>query len=72
MEHSLEDDGGPMLHHMIAGAVAGTTEHCGMFPVDTIKVRSVEERDVLRVKWSVFLASSHLRARHTYKPIGQL
>jgi hypothetical protein len=29
-----------MLHHMIAGAVAGTTEHCAMFPVDTIKVRA--------------------------------
>lgn len=25
--------------HMLAGAAAGTAEHCGMFPVDTIKVR---------------------------------
>lgn len=25
--------------HLIAGATAGTIEHCGMYPVDTIKVR---------------------------------
>lgn len=25
--------------HFLAGAVAGTAEHCGMYPVDTIKVR---------------------------------
>lgn len=24
--------------HLIAGATAGTIEHCGMYPVDTIKV----------------------------------
>jgi hypothetical protein len=26
------------LVHFLAGALAGTMEHCGMFPVDTIKV----------------------------------
>ena len=26
------------MTHLIAGAIAGTAEHCGMFPVDTIKV----------------------------------
>ena len=25
--------------HMLAGALAGTTEHCAMFPLDTIKTR---------------------------------
>jgi len=26
--------------HFVAGAVAGTVEHVGMFPIDTIKARS--------------------------------
>jgi len=29
--------GDNVLVHMIAGAAAGTAEHCGMFPIDTIK-----------------------------------
>ena len=33
-----EEDWGSPVTHLIAGAVAGTVEHCGMFPVDTIKV----------------------------------
>lgn len=33
-----EYTGGSYVTHLIAGAVAGTAEHCGMFPVDTIKV----------------------------------
>jgi len=32
-----EEDWGNPLSHMLAGAIAGTTEHCGMFPLDTIK-----------------------------------
>lgn len=30
-------EGETVLQHLIAGAVAGTAEHCVMFPVDTIK-----------------------------------
>lgn len=33
--------------HLIAGATAGTIEHCGMYPVDTIKV--------LAYVWTIFL-----------------
>jgi len=29
--------GESVLVHLLAGAIAGTAEHCGMFPVDTIK-----------------------------------
>jgi len=29
--------GESVLQHLIAGAAAGTAEHCGMFPIDTIK-----------------------------------
>ena len=32
-----EEWGNP-FHHLIAGSVAGVAEHCGMFPIDTIKV----------------------------------
>lgn len=28
--------------HFLAGAVAGTAEHCGMYPIDTIKVRVLQ------------------------------
>jgi hypothetical protein len=28
-------------HHLLAGSVAGTVEHCGMFPLDTVKVGRV-------------------------------
>jgi len=28
---------GESVHHFIAGAFAGTAEHCGMYPIDTIK-----------------------------------
>jgi len=31
---------GNPLHHLIAGSVAGTLEHCGMFPLDTIKTHA--------------------------------
>jgi Mitochondrial carrier protein len=33
----IEDWGSPATN-MIAGAIAGVVEHCGMFPFDTIKV----------------------------------
>lgn len=33
-----EYSGGSYVTHLMAGAIAGTAEHCGMFPVDTIKV----------------------------------
>jgi hypothetical protein len=29
--------GESVLQHLIAGATAGTAEHCGMYPIDTIK-----------------------------------
>ena len=34
-------EGESVVVHLIAGAVAGTAEHCGMFPVDTIKARNI-------------------------------
>lgn len=34
-----EYTGGSFSVHLIAGAVAGSAEHLGMFPVDTVKVR---------------------------------
>jgi hypothetical protein len=33
-----EEDWGSPMSHLLAGAIAGTVEHCGMFPLDTIKV----------------------------------
>jgi hypothetical protein len=37
--HDVEEyQGGSYVTHLIAGAIAGTAEHCGMFPIDTIKV----------------------------------
>ncbi len=33
-----EAEWGNPWHHLLAGSVAGTVEHCGMFPLDTIKV----------------------------------
>mmetsp|Transcript_16724 Transcript_16724/g.23252 ORF Transcript_16724/g.23252 Transcript_16724/m.23252 type:complete len:315 (-) Transcript_16724:71-1015(-) len=30
-------EGESVLKHLIAGAIAGTAEHCAMFPIDTIK-----------------------------------
>lgn len=38
MEIDLEDDMGLSWVHFLAGAAAGTVEHCGMFPLDTVKV----------------------------------
>lgn len=35
----IEDAMGLSPVHFLAGALAGTAEHCGMYPVDTIKVR---------------------------------
>jgi len=32
-----EYTGGSFVVHLIAGATAGTAEHCGMFPIDTVK-----------------------------------
>jgi solute carrier family 25 iron transporter 28/37 len=32
-----EYTGGSFTVHLIAGAAAGTAEHCGMFPIDTVK-----------------------------------
>jgi len=40
MEVDIEDAMGISPVHFLAGAVAGTAEHCGMYPVDTIKVRA--------------------------------
>jgi hypothetical protein len=39
MEVDIEDSMGISPVHFLAGAIAGTAEHCGMYPVDTIKVR---------------------------------
>lgn len=45
----IEDEVGTSPLHLIAGAVAGTVEHCGMYPIDTIKVVS---------KWTDLVFSS--------------
>jgi hypothetical protein len=37
MDEGLQE-GETVVQHLIAGALAGTAEHCAMFPVDTIKV----------------------------------
>eukprot|EP01132_Coremiostelium_polycephalum_P007909 gene7909-9735_t len=36
--HGDGEDGGSFYVHLIAGAAAGFAEHCGMYPIDTIKV----------------------------------
>lgn len=41
MEVDIEDAMGLSPVHFLAGAAAGTAEHCGMYPIDTIKVRLV-------------------------------
>lgn len=33
---------GSVVTHMIAGAIAGTAEHCVMYPLDSVKVRQLE------------------------------
>lgn len=33
----VHEEVGASFRHLIAGAVAGTVEHCGMYPIDTIK-----------------------------------
>ncbi len=34
-------EGESFVVHLIAGATAGTVEHCGVFPIDTIKVHII-------------------------------
>jgi len=38
-EFEVDDrrEGQGVFQHLVAGAVAGTAEHCGMYPIDTIK-----------------------------------
>lgn len=39
MEHDEFEHGMEMRPiHLLAGAIAGIAEHCGMYPIDTIKV----------------------------------
>lgn len=37
-DHEELQEGESVTVHLLAGATAGTAEHCAMFPVDTIKV----------------------------------
>ncbi|KYQ90123.1 mitochondrial substrate carrier family protein [Tieghemostelium lacteum] len=37
MSHDHGSEGGSFYVHLIAGASAGFAEHCGMYPIDTIK-----------------------------------
>jgi hypothetical protein len=37
-DHEELQEGESVTVHLLAGAAAGTAEHCAMFPVDTIKV----------------------------------
>ena len=44
----FEDEGDEWtspIHHMIAGSAAGVAEHCAVFPLDTIKVCGLENRE---------------------------
>jgi hypothetical protein len=36
LEEELQQSNDPRVH-IIAGACAGLMEHCGMFPIDTVK-----------------------------------
>ena len=36
--------------HLAAGAMAGVMEHCVMYPVDCVKVRSIYELRILKIK----------------------
>jgi hypothetical protein len=38
MDEELQP-GESFVRHLIAGATAGTVEHCALFPIDTIKVK---------------------------------
>lgn len=38
MDVDLESEMGLSFAHFVAGAAAGTMEHCGMYPIDTLKV----------------------------------
>ena len=42
-----EDDWGSPISHLIAGGIAGTVEHCGMYPVDTLKVFTFNTKIIL-------------------------
>lgn len=44
-------EGESVLQHLIAGAFAGTAEHCAMFPIDTIKVCSCD----FLIDWDVVI-----------------
>jgi hypothetical protein len=39
MAVDIDEEASLSWKHFIAGALAGTAEHTGMYPVDTIKVR---------------------------------
>ena len=39
--------GESFIQHSIAGAAAGTAEHCGMFPIDTIKVQKQKKKKLV-------------------------
>jgi len=41
---------GSSLIHFIAGAIAGTAEHCGMYPIDTIKTHIQADSRHRRIK----------------------
>lgn len=41
-EPDVEEEALNSPAHFIAGALAGTAEHTGMFPVDTIKVSKIK------------------------------
>jgi solute carrier family 25 iron transporter 28/37 len=49
---------GSFAKFVVAGAIAGTAEHCGMFPLDTIKVRTRRERKKKSAADSHFFSSS--------------
>jgi solute carrier family 25 (mitochondrial iron transporter), member 28/37 len=42
-----DEFGGNVWKHMMAGAVAGVAEHCGMFPLDTIKTHMMAYRPIV-------------------------
>jgi len=55
-------EGQSILQHLIAGAVAGTAEHCGIFPIDTIKT-NMQARNIPS-SGTILETTRHILERH--------
>lgn len=59
-----EEQWGTPAQHMIAGALAGTVEHCGMFPFDTVKTHMQAWHRPGEVRLSPWETGRHIVQRH--------